>query len=379
MAIYLMAASSMTKYHAYVSAAVSAALRMGLHEQIPGFSDEEQTKRQKLWLSVHAMDVYASSALGLLSSFAPIELCSQPMPLNSTAMELSAEELATAAHRQLAGILHSCLDRVYHRGGPQTAAGQAQTVTSRSLREASEELNAWELNYSFLAEQVGGLAFPGNKGRADPTPLPQLSPCTKTQLLLFYAYYQAWLLLYTPFIHHLVKANPNPASEGYLYGTKCMRAAIAVIHIGEELKRRFQLNEAYLYTVDILVNSHMVLLAIELGSADAKLLRAAIPAGRRAKILLLALTPLSLKALECWEALAVCFTLFCVVSRMMIKLTDAFISQPLHENGSGRELTFKPRDQVFDSTDVLDDLSPLKVQQLDGDIIGVNPVHIWSE
>lgn len=99
--------------------------------------------------------------------------------------------------------------------------------------------------------------------------------------------------------------DSDHTSEGYIYGTKCVRAALAAINIAEELKHRFQLNEGYFQTVDVLVNASMVLLAVELGSSDAKLLRVAIPAGRRAKEILLALAPLSIKADECWQAIAV--------------------------------------------------------------------------
>lgn len=317
MALYLMAASSVTKYHAYVSSAVSAALRMGLHEQVSGFSEQEQTLRHKIWVSVHAMDVYASSTLGLPSSFSPGDLQTQReyeqddeiLPdADDDMMRLASVDSATTAFQQLARVLHSCLDRVYHDRDSKAASVRTQVVSSKSLREASEELRAWGQNCNFVSAQLVSLGLTSTEERLDQdhsTTPRQLTCCTRTQLLLCYAYCQAQLLLYTPLVHHLVQMDSDQTSEGYLYGTKCVRAALAAVHIAEELKRRFQLNEGYFQTVDVLVNASLVLLTVELGSPDAKLLRAAIPAGRRAKEILLALAPLSFKAEECWKAIAV--------------------------------------------------------------------------
>lgn len=330
---------------------------MGLHEEASGFSGEEQALRNRLWLSVHTMDVYASTALGLPSSFSPADLHVQrerKQDVLPDAGEMTPMESAPSAYQHLARVVHSCLDRVYRDRDFKTASVGPQVISSKSLREASAELETWGHSCASIADQLHclGLLVKEEQSSGEiPDPFLQLTTCTRTQLLLCYAYCQAQLLLYTPLVHHLVQMDLKRDSEGYLFGTKCVRAALAAVNVAGELKRRFQLNEAYFQTVDTLVNSAMVLLAVELGSADANLLRAAIPAGRRAKDILLALAPLSIKASECWQAL-----------------------QPLYRNGKCEPA--KPKIQHKKVAEVLENLS---YDTHSMDIDGVNPVHVWFE
>lgn len=302
MALYLVAASTPTRYHAYVASAASAALRMGLHEQISGYPPEEQALRRRVWFAVRAMDVYASSALGLPSNLYRAEVPTQSFGSISSGVDEAT--LAAAAHYQLADILNKCVDRVYRDRGSKAASGvQSHVVSTKALRESSEELETWGFNCAFIAAHMDALALSVN--HVNPAPLPQLDTCTQAQLLLYYARCHAQMLLYTPLVHHLAQPFTDRNSDAYVHGSRCVRAAIVAVHIAEELLRRLQLNEAYFQTVDVLVNALLILLTVELGSSDGNLLRDAIPAGRRAKDVLQNLVPLSVKAAECWEALAV--------------------------------------------------------------------------
>lgn len=303
MALFLNAASAQTRFHAYVSSAASAALRLGLHEQVSGFAEDEQALRRRVWFAVQAMDVYASSALGLPSNLSSAE--AQTESFGNAFPGLDEMTLATAAHHQLTGVLSNCIDRIYRDRESKAASGvQSNVVSTTSLRESSEEMTTWGQNCGFIAAQLDALALTVNDG--SPAPMPQIGMCSRTQLLLCYTYCHSQLLLYTPLVHHLVQPTTPRTSEAYLYGTRCMRAALLAVHIAEELQRRFQMNEAYFQTVDVLINALLVLLTVELGSSDGALLRDAIPAGRRAKDILFNLCPLSAKASQCWEALAVC-------------------------------------------------------------------------
>lgn len=275
---------------------------MGLHEQVPGFPEEEQALRRRIWCSVQAMEVYASSALGLPSSVSNAE--SQSESFGNVLPGLDEMSLATAANHQLTGTLSKCIDRIYRNRESKAASSvQSNVVSTRSLRESSEELETCIQNCTFVADQLDMLAHSSNY--MNPARMPQLHTCTRTQLLLLYAHCHAQLLLYTPLVHHLVQPTTERGSDAYLYGTRCLRAALLVVHVAEELQRRFQLNEAYFQTLDVLINALLVLLTVELGSSDGILLREAMPAGRRAKDVLLNLCPLSVKATQCWEALAV--------------------------------------------------------------------------
>lgn len=302
MALYVMAASSQTRYHAYVSAAASAALRLGLHEQVAGYPHEEQALRQKVWSAVHAMDTYASSALGLPSRLSNMDMATESFGSVSPGLEETV--LATAAHHQLTGVLSRCIDRVYHaRHSAAVSSVQPPVVSTKSLRESSEELETLRCNCPFIAEQLDALALPASDAAS--TRLTQLSTCSRAQLLLCYAHCHAQMLLYTPLVHHLAHPATERTSEAYLHGTSCVRAALVAVYVAEELLRRAQLNEAYFQTVNVLINAVLVLLVVELGSSDGKLLREAIPAGRRARNLLQNFAPLSISAAMCWEALAV--------------------------------------------------------------------------
>ncbi|SMQ47618.1 unnamed protein product [Zymoseptoria tritici ST99CH_3D7] len=281
LAIYLKSVSAQTRFHAYVSAAASGALRMGLHEVIPGFPKEELAMRQRIWSAVRTMDVYASSALGLPSHFSSVV---DNAPLSALESGKEEELMLADAHYKLASVVHRAVDKLY-RGRTSLSASGAPVfgVPVKSLHEANEELETWANNCSFINSGLGSVE--------------------RSQLLLCYAHHHAQLLLFTPFVHHLAQPLSDRKSEAYTFGKKCVQAALGAVSVASELQQRYQFNEAYFNAVEVLVYAHMALLIVELGSSDGEFLRDAQAANRRAKELLMNLALLSATASECLDAL----------------------------------------------------------------------------
>lgn len=153
LALFLKAGSALTRSHAYVSAAASASLRMGLHEQVPCFPKDEQVMMQRVWSTIRSLDVLISSSLGIphIVSIAPYE--EEPFPSLSVGFE---EELVTSsAHVRLLGILSRALDRTYCSGSTRKSFGLGSfAVPEESLRESCSELEAWEQSCTSLATPI---------------------------------------------------------------------------------------------------------------------------------------------------------------------------------------------------------------------------------
>lgn len=273
---------------------------MGLHEKVFDLSVEEQALQCRVWLAVQAMDMYASSGLGLPSHLSTAGVLVEKS--NSTSPDTNEAILAAAAHLQLAGVVRRCIDRIYLTQDLKIAPrAQPHVVTATSLQESSDELEAWSRNYNFIAKQPSALTVLASE--ADSTLLLQLSMYSRRQLILCFTHCHAQLLLYTPMVHHLTQPSTERASEAYMYGTKCVQAALAAIYVAEELQRRSKLNEASFLMVDVLVNAILVLLTVQLGSSDRELLGNAIAVGYRARDVLKSVSARGTKAAGCWEAL----------------------------------------------------------------------------
>jgi hypothetical protein len=248
------------------------------------------------------MDVYASSALGLPSHFPGVV---DNAPMTGTAQSGTEDELMFAdAHYKLASVVHCSVDRLYRGRTSITASGAPSFgVPAKSLRETSEELETWANNCSFI---TGGLeSMNRSVNDHDPASGPSLMSLSRSQLLLCYTQHHAQLLLYTPFVHHLAQPSTDRTSEAYVYGAKCVQAALGAVRIAGELQQRYQFNEAYFNAVEVLVYALMVLHIVELGSSDGDFLRDAIAANRQAKELLMNLALQSTTASECLDALTV--------------------------------------------------------------------------
>ncbi|KAF2216648.1 hypothetical protein CERZMDRAFT_93938 [Cercospora zeae-maydis SCOH1-5] len=284
LALYLKAAPAPAKVHSYVAAAASAALRLGLHEEVVGFPRDESALRRRVWSALQAFDVYTSTALGVpcVTTVANTEQDSYP-PLSTGS---NSELVASDAHLQMLSILARAIDKTYRSKSARKSMGRGTfAVDQGAIQEASEELESWAHGCSVLLQAAVDM--------------------TRTQLCLAYAYDYAQLLLYSPFVHYLTMPEIDTASQPYLIGVKAVNAAVHAVQVAEFLHHKLQLHEAYFLTIDVLVYAAVVLLVVESGSTDVALVLEAMRAGRAAMELLLVLSLQSDTASQCWKALAV--------------------------------------------------------------------------
>ncbi|EME47355.1 hypothetical protein DOTSEDRAFT_69328 [Dothistroma septosporum NZE10] len=286
MALYLKAGAALTRTHAYVSAAASGALRMGLHETIPGLPADEQTTRQRVRSTIHMLDVYISSSLGIPRIISTQEQDVAPFPQWLTTV-VEEELVPCIAASQLFGMMSRAIDSTYrHPSASKAVDGGGYAINELNLAKACDDLEAWTQNSPALAVPVENMS--------------------RSQLLLSYLHAWAHLTLLSPFVHHLhnTQSRPEKTHREAAYAHRAVQAALHAVQVAETLHSRLLLHEAYFSTIDVLVQAAMVLLVVELGSSNSTLLSESIEYGRRAKELLLTLSLQNPAAKECWEALS---------------------------------------------------------------------------
>lgn len=143
LALYLKANAAQMRVHAYISAAAGAALRMGLHENIPCLPEDEQALRRRIWSSIYVLDTYVSSSLGLPPTVPMAQPDSDPFPCLPSTSSNEDVVLATA-HVQLASILHRAINQTYSTTTARRAVGTGPySVARQGILNASKELDAW--------------------------------------------------------------------------------------------------------------------------------------------------------------------------------------------------------------------------------------------
>ncbi|KAI5367728.1 hypothetical protein Slin15195_G028600 [Septoria linicola] len=284
LALFLKTASAPTHVHSYVAAATSAALRLGLHEDVPGFPKDESALRRRVWSAITVLDIYISTQLGVPRNAIIEDDNQNPYPPLSTGS--NAELVASDAHLDMLRILSRVTARTYCSKITRKPSGvEACAVDQREIQEASDELEHWAQSCPVLLQAAENM--------------------TRAQLYLAYASDYAQLLLYSPFVHYLALPGVDRSSQPYALGLKAVNAALHAVQIAELLHSQLQYNEAYFLTIDVLVFAAMMLLVVEAGSADNALVLEAMRAGRACRELLLVLSLQSMTASQCWEALAV--------------------------------------------------------------------------
>ena len=146
LALFLKAASAPGRVHSYLAAAASAALRLGLHEDIPGFPKDESALRRRVWSAVNVFDIYISIALGVPRTVAQESDEQDFYPILSsigTNTELSASD----AHMEMLCILSRGVANIHNSNTSRRPVGLgAYSVTQEAIYEASAEIEEWAQN-----------------------------------------------------------------------------------------------------------------------------------------------------------------------------------------------------------------------------------------
>lgn len=146
LALFLKAASAPGRVHSYLAAAASAALRLGIHEDIPGFPKDESALRRRVWSAVNVFDIYISIALGVPRTVAQESDEQDFYPILSS-VGTNAELVVSDAHMDMLCILSRGIANIHNSATARRPMGLgAYSVTQEAIHEASAELEEWAKN-----------------------------------------------------------------------------------------------------------------------------------------------------------------------------------------------------------------------------------------
>lgn len=153
MSLYLKAGSAVTRAHAFVTAAASAGLRMGLHEQVPCLAENEQAIRRRTWSTIRSLEILTSSLLGIPHMVASAAYDDDPFPSLTTGFE---EDLfVSSAHFRLMAMLGRTIDKTYCSNLAKKPMGLGTlAVPEEGMNEACNELDAWAQSCPALAAPI---------------------------------------------------------------------------------------------------------------------------------------------------------------------------------------------------------------------------------
>lgn len=153
MGLYLKAGLAITRAHAFVSAAASAGLRMGLHEQVPCLGKNEQAIRRRTWSTIRSLEIMISSLLGIPHMVASAAYDDDPFP----ALAIGPEEdlVVSSAHFRLMAMLCRAIDRTYCSNlAKRPISLGTLAVPEEGMNESCNELDSWAQSCPSLATPI---------------------------------------------------------------------------------------------------------------------------------------------------------------------------------------------------------------------------------
>jgi hypothetical protein len=113
------------------------------------------------------------------------------------------------------------------------------------------------------------------------------------------------LLLYCPFLHHILKPYEQRSTSANTAALRCLEAAIEAVRLAEVMDAQGILYEAYAFTVDLVAMAATSLLVVELGAPGDVSVACVRSSSRKAKVLLESLALRNCAAARCLESLIV--------------------------------------------------------------------------
>jgi hypothetical protein len=139
---------------------------------------------------------------------------------------------------------------------------------------------------------------------------PPLTLPSRAELFLGFSHCFVLLVLYCPFLHHILKPFEQRSPSANSAALRCVEAAIEAIRIADAMEAQGMLYEAYAITVDIFAMAATSLLVVELGAPGDVLATRAKSSSSNAKSLLENLASRNCSAARCLESLTVSSSLF---------------------------------------------------------------------
>jgi hypothetical protein len=127
----------------------------------------------------------------------------------------------------------------------------------------------------------------------------------RANLFLGFSYCYIVMLLYCPFLHHILKPSEQRSSSADAAALRCVEAAIETVRLAEAMEDQGMLYEAYAFTIDLIAMASTSLLVVELGAPGDVSVARVKPSSKKAKMLLERLALRNCAAARCLESLTV--------------------------------------------------------------------------
>ncbi|CAK7206415.1 Gypsy retrotransposon integrase-like protein 1 [Sporothrix eucalyptigena] len=258
MILFLQATSNLSGCYSFVGIALRAALRMGLHRNLPHvkLTPIELETRRRVFYVIRQMDTYVSALLGFPMSLRDEDI-DQPLPTEIDDEYITKDGIlqpppgtpsfyqACNAYTKLMEILAKIIKCVYPvrrvAEGVATIRETPRTsyqISYSKIKDIERELHAWY-------EQLPAYWRPSPDGPIE---------VIRVRTLLRFAYAHAQMMMYRPFLQYVSPRVPAGQQVDERYYA-CAAAAISIsrniVHIGLEIRKQAVLIGPYwfiLYT-----------------------------------------------------------------------------------------------------------------------------------
>ncbi|KUJ06794.1 uncharacterized protein LY89DRAFT_397515 [Mollisia scopiformis] len=300
--IYLQSSALMHSCYSYISTAISVSLQMGLHRAETSLDPIEQETRRRVFWVLQTMETYVTTLLGLPTVLDDEDI-DQDLPQcaedflkgsESTRPEVPVTHRPVApvvAHINLLKIQRRIVKDIYPRT-LRRGTGRAYRVNYARVLEFDKELEEWHKQIS--APMQSESDQPG---------------IIRTQLLLRLAYAHVQMVLYRPFILHVIRTSPSdpPDMRSFACASSCIKAAMQIVWLIEGLEHRGLLISEYWFTVYITFFAVMALCMFIISNPDDPTFDDALSTAEKGRRILIKLASESVPAEKCVASLGTLF------------------------------------------------------------------------
>lgn len=170
MVIFLQSTARISTCYSYTGAAVTAAVKLGLHRKFRnGTNPVEQETRKRVFWVIQKTDVYIGQILGL-PTLLDLEDVDQELPLEVDDEYITPQgiyhplsdgkltiQAASNAHTALMMIMGKAVKHLYPTKGPRTKSGQGSDthiVNYAKILEVERDLQQWQQHLPYNQEVV---------------------------------------------------------------------------------------------------------------------------------------------------------------------------------------------------------------------------------
>ncbi|KAK5500708.1 Gypsy retrotransposon integrase-like protein 1 [Exophiala xenobiotica] len=263
--MYLQASGRLSHCYSYLALAAGSAAQMGIHlEYTPISFDYAQVEtRKRVYWTLCTMDIYLSNVLGLPRTM-PESVCDQVLPSESATEDTALEQNSSLAppsspllslvnhHTGLLRIMSKVVDFLCPATVQASEQNRYRRVEAAKLLRIEAELADWYNALPSMLEENGSNRYE------------QIG--IHLRLRLAYAHVQ--MVLYRPFLHHIMgtKARSEAEMRSYACASSCIKAAMQVIWIVRQLHQRGYAVAPYWLTLFMTLFSAMTLVMFALSN-----------------------------------------------------------------------------------------------------------------